>query len=90
MLYMDGKDTNGKMMHWTMEMGSPSALTAAGWNQKTLKPGDQVTVDAWLSRSRDDHANVKSIKLSDGRELAGGSSLLNMKTKKQPKKAPAN
>jgi hypothetical protein len=28
--------------HWTLEMGSPTALTRAGWSQNTLKMGDQV------------------------------------------------
>jgi hypothetical protein len=81
-LYMDAKDASGKMTHWTLEMGNPKALAGAGWSQNMLKAGDQVTVDAWLSKSRNDHANMKSVTLSDGRELAGGSSVLDMKKPK--------
>ena len=74
-LYIDGKDQNGEMKHWTLEMGSPTALTRAGWSQNTLKMGDQVTVDAWMSKTKNDHANVKSVKMADGRELSGASSI---------------
>ena len=46
---------------WKLEMGSPSALTRAGWTRNSLKMGDQVTVDAWMSKTKDDRANVKSV-----------------------------
>jgi hypothetical protein len=74
-LYVDAKDQNGQMKHWTLELGNPGALTRAGWNRNTLKMGDMVTVDAWLAKNKDARANVKSIKLSDGRELSGASSI---------------
>jgi len=79
-LYIDGKDESGKTKQWTLEMGSPSALTRAGWTRTTLKKGDMVTVDAWLSKTSNDKANVKSLKLADGRELSGGSSIGNVKS----------
>jgi hypothetical protein len=85
MLYMDAKDESGKMQKWTLEMGSPSALTRAGWNRNTLKMGDQITVDAWLSKSKGDRANVKSVKLADGHELSGGSSIVEIKQAKNTK-----
>jgi len=81
-LYIDGKDQNGQMKHWTLEMGNPAALTRAGWNRNTLKMGDQITVDAWLAKDKDDKANVKSVKLPDGRELSGASSISNVGTAK--------
>jgi len=82
MLYMEGKDQNGQMKKWTLEMGNPAALTRAGWNRNTVKMGDQITVDAWMSKSKDDRANVKSVKLADGRELSGGSSIVDIKQEK--------
>jgi hypothetical protein len=81
-LYIDGKDQNGEMKHWTLELGSPGALTQAGWNRNTLKMGDQVTVDGWMSKTKNDHANVKSVKLADGRELSGASSIGNTQQQK--------
>src|SRR5262245_16570872 len=81
-LYIDAKDENGQMKQWTLEMGSPSALTRAGWTKTTLKKGDQVTVDAWLAKTAKDKASVKSVKLPDGRELSGGSSIMDFKQEK--------
>jgi Family of unknown function (DUF6152) len=78
-LYIDAKDENGQTKQWSLEMGSPSALTRAGWTRTTLKKGDQVTVDGWLSKTKNDRANVKSVKLADGRELSGASSIGNIK-----------
>ena len=85
MLYMEGKDQNGQMKKWTLEMGSPSALTRAGWNRNSVKMGDQITVDAWMSKTKDDRANVKSVKLADGRELSGGSSIGDIKQQEKNK-----
>ena len=85
MLYMEAKDQNGQMKTWTLEMGSPSSLTRAGWNRNTLKMGDQITVEAWMSKSKNDRANLKSVKLADGRELAGGSSILDLKQSSKSK-----
>src|SRR5262249_17795078 len=60
-LYIDGKNQNGERKHWTLKMANPAALTRAGWTKNTLKMGDQVTVDARLSKTKDDRANVKSV-----------------------------
>ena len=84
-LYIDAKDQNGEMMHWTLEMGSPAALTHAGWSRTSLKMGDQVSVDAWMSKTKKDHANVKSVKMADGRELSGASSIGNMPSQEKNK-----
>ena len=81
-LYMDGKDENGQMKNWTLELGNPAALTRAGWSRNILKMGDQVTVEGWFSKTKNDKANVKSVKLSDGRELSGASSITSIRSDK--------
>jgi hypothetical protein len=81
-LYIDARDDQGQMHQWTLEMGSPNALTRAGWTRDVVKMGDTVTVDAWLAKSKKDWANVKSVKLPDGRELSGGSSIADVNPKK--------
>lgn len=83
-LYMDAADKSGAMKHWTLEMGSPGALTRAGWTPTTLKMGDQVTVNAWMSKTKNDHANVKDVKTSDGRELSAASSISDMPPEGKP------
>ena len=83
-LHIDAKDQSGQMKQWVLEMGSPSALTRAGWTRTLVKEGDQITVDAWLSRTDATKANLKSVKLKDGREYSGGSSILDMRQKTKP------
>ena len=56
-LYVDAKDEKGNARQWKLEMGSPGALTRAGWTRNTVKMGDQVTVDAWMSKSANDRGN---------------------------------
>ena len=83
-LYVDAKDEQGNMKQWKLEMGGLAALTRGGWTRNTLKMGDQVTVEGWMSKTHNDWANVKSVKLPDGRELAGGSSILDTQKKTTP------
>jgi hypothetical protein len=75
-LYIDVKAADGKMRNWNLELGSLPMLERMGWRKDTVKVGDLVTVDAWLSKTSDTMANMKSVKLIDGRELFGGSSIL--------------
>jgi hypothetical protein len=75
-IYVDAKDPDGKTKSWTFELGGINALTNAGWSKDSVKTGDIVIVDAWLSKSQSNVANVKSIKLPSGRELSGASSIV--------------
>ena len=77
-LVINAKDDKGQTKEWTLEMGSPAALTRAGWTRNTVKMGDSITVEAWLSRTAADKANVKSVKLENGKQLSGGSSILDI------------
>ena len=43
-LYFDVKDAQGKIVNWAIEMNSPGVLTRAGWNKRTFKAGDQITI----------------------------------------------
>ena len=81
-LVINGKDDKGQTKEWTLEMGSLAALTRAGWTRNTVKMGDSITVEAWLSRTAPDKANVKSVKLENGKQLSGGSSILDIERAK--------
>lgn len=44
--YVDVMDeTNGKVINWALEMGTPNGLMRAGWTRNTLKIGSKVTVE---------------------------------------------
>jgi uncharacterized protein DUF6152 len=74
-VYVDAIGTDGKQTSWNFELGGINALTTAGWTKSTLKTGDMITVEAWLAKSQANMGNVKSVTLSNGRELSGGSSI---------------
>jgi hypothetical protein len=43
-LMLDVTDENGKVVHWVCENNAPSTLVNFGFNAKTFKAGDEVTV----------------------------------------------
>jgi hypothetical protein len=73
-IHVDVSDRAGKVTTWDFELGSPNALMRRGWSARSLKPGDQITVNGYLAKDGTALANARSITLSDGRELFAGSS----------------
>jgi hypothetical protein len=43
-IHIDVKDENGNVQKWIAETASPQRLFTFGWNAKSLKAGDKVTV----------------------------------------------
>lgn len=72
LLYIDGKDAEGKAGSWKFEMGSPGGLESRGWKKTDLKNGDQITVDGYAAKDGRNVANVRMVRLADGRKLFGG------------------
>jgi hypothetical protein len=72
LLYVNGKDAEGKVASWKFEMGSPGGLVSRGWKRTDLNNGDQITVDGYASKDGRNVANVRTVKLADGRKLFGG------------------
>jgi hypothetical protein len=54
-LYWDATDENGNIVHWSAEMNAPGNLERAGYTRRQLfellKPGTEVTVSGFQSRS---------------------------------------
>jgi hypothetical protein len=71
--YVDVKDDKGAMVNWNFELASPNVLVRNGWKRNTLKIGDQVTVNGYLSRieptSGPKMAIASAVTSSDGRKL---------------------
>jgi len=72
-IYVDVKDTSGAVNNWECELGSPNGLMRMGWTRHTLKPGDTVVVEGAAAKDGSNLANVKTVKLPDGRRLFAGS-----------------
>jgi hypothetical protein len=74
-LTVEGKADDGKVERWSVELGSPGALTKSGWKKATLKTGDEVTIKGWYSRDGKRIINAEGVKVNrTGRELDARSS----------------
>ena len=80
-LYIDVKDETGKVTLWAMELLSPNALARQGWNKNSLKVGDEITVEGYLSKDGKPledgsmHGNSRNVIRADGTKVFQGSSL---------------
>ena len=43
-IYLDVKDSSGKVVNWGVETNSPGLLGRAGWTRRSLKAGDRITI----------------------------------------------
>jgi hypothetical protein len=60
---------NGQSEKWPFETGSINGLIRHGWNSKSLKPGDKVTVVAFPLRSGDVGGRLASVTKDDGKAV---------------------
>jgi hypothetical protein len=70
--YVDIVDDTGKVTTWNMEVASPSALARNGWTSRTLKVGDQVSVEGYAAKVAPNRGNARSVVTADGRSLFAG------------------
>src|SRR3954462_9521696 len=74
--YVDVKDQDsGKIDNWAFELGNPNALLRNGWTPKSVKIGDEVTVEGTRAKDGTLLGNARSMVLaSTGKRLFAGSS----------------
>lgn len=62
-----------RMVEWSIEMHSPSVSRRMHWNQETLRPGDQVTVEFHPARAGAPGGFLISATGPDGKKHSYGS-----------------
>lgn len=73
--YLDVTGSDGKVVNWGMEMGSPNGLMRAGWTRNTLKVGDEVTVEGAQAKDGTFVGNARAVVLvATGKRLFAASS----------------
>jgi len=72
-VYLDVKDTDGKVTPWQCEGGAPNALTRQGWTRETLKQGDTITIEGFRAKDGTMTCNARSWKLPNGKTVFAGS-----------------
>jgi hypothetical protein len=66
--------SDGKTVQWMIETSNPNGLMRLGWSKRSLKPGDEITVEAYRAKDGSNTANAARITLADGRQVFAGSS----------------
>ena len=64
-------DANGTIEKWTVGGSSPQYMTTCGWNKKSLKPGDVITVIGYRFKDRSNAARMYTV-LMNGKEMFYG------------------
>jgi hypothetical protein len=71
---IDVPGSAGEKVRWMVETSNPNGLMRLGWTKNSLKPGDQITVEAYRAKDGSNTANAARITLADGRSVFAGSS----------------
>jgi hypothetical protein len=64
---------DGKTAEWMVETSNPNGLMRLGWTKNSLKPGDEITVEAYLAKDGSNTVNAARITLADGSKVFAGS-----------------
>jgi hypothetical protein len=65
---------DGKTTQWMVETSNPNGLMRLGWSKRSLKFGDEITVEAFRAKDGSNTANAATVTLADGRKIFAGSS----------------
>ena len=70
---MDVIGPEGKTLQWMVEMSNPNGLMRLGWTKRSLKPGDEITVEGFRAKDGSNTVNATRVTLADGRQVFAGS-----------------
>ena len=68
-VFIDVKDEHGNVVNWGIEHSNVSSLAKQGYSRNTLKPGQEVSVVLYPSRSGAPVGLMYKIILADGKEI---------------------
>ena len=71
---MDVSGPDDRTGRWMVETSNPNGLMRLGWSKRSLKPGDEITVEAYRAKDGSNTANAARVTLADGRKVFAGSS----------------
>ena len=67
-LRLDVTDEGGATEEWLLDLNSPGALSRHGWDELTLKPGDEIGVTIYPLRDGSPGGRAVTVVLPDGTE----------------------
>ena len=64
-IYVDA-EVNGKTEKWQCELGSPNAMTRAGFYQDSIKIGDEIVLDGSLAKDGSKTCSTRTVTDKEG------------------------
>lgn len=75
-IYFDVTTEQGEVKPWLAEGQAAAVLQRRGWTKEMLRPGDVIKITGYPARDGGNTIDWKSIELSDGTVLQGGTTEL--------------
>jgi hypothetical protein len=71
-IFWEAKDDAGTVQKWQGELTSPNRLTRVGWTKSTIKPGDEITISGYPTKSGAREIWIQKVVKGDSEELPTG------------------
>jgi hypothetical protein len=68
-LHIDVAESDGKVVNWAIEAGSPNALLRRGLRQSDFPIGSELVVEGYRSKGGGPTANGTTVRFADGRNF---------------------
>jgi|SRR5712692_4391861 len=69
-IFIEVKNTDGKVEKWTAEAASMVTMARLGWTKTIFKPGDQITVVGNRAKNGSPTMRLSKVVLANGKEFA--------------------
>jgi len=68
-IHIDVEDSDGKVITWMVEAGTPNTLFRRGFSKNSLPLGTEIVVDGYQAKDGSNRANGRDLTFPDGRKL---------------------
>jgi len=72
-IFVDVKSSDGKVVNWAIEAGSPNALLRKGLRKTDFTIGSEVVINGFRAKNGTPSASGRTVKFNDGRNFFMGS-----------------
>jgi hypothetical protein len=72
-IFVDVKGTDGKVVNWAIEAGSPNAMLRKGLRRTDFTIGSEVVISGFRAKNGTPSASGRTVKFADGRNFFMGS-----------------
>jgi hypothetical protein len=73
-IHIEVEDSDGKVISWMVEAGTPNTLFRRGFSKNSLPLGTEIVVDGYQAKDGSNRANGRDLTFPDGRKLFIGTS----------------